>query len=50
VAVDAIKEFERSLEGRKPLTIRLYVAGAKAAIKAAMANISSAGLMANYWP
>jgi hypothetical protein len=34
---DVINEFKRSLEGRRPSTIRLYVAGARAAMEAAMA-------------
>jgi hypothetical protein len=40
---DVLKEFERSLERRKPSTIRLYVAGAKAAIKAAKVNVLECG-------
>jgi hypothetical protein len=36
--MDVIKEFERSLEGRKPSTLRLYLAAAKAALNAAMAK------------
>jgi hypothetical protein len=42
-AMDVIREFAQSLTGRKPSTIRLYVAGAKAAIKAAGANVSKCG-------
>lgn len=37
-AVDAIREFKRALKGRKPSTVRLYVAGAKAAMKAVKAK------------
>jgi hypothetical protein len=42
-AMDVIKEFAQSLAGRKPSTARLYVAGARAAIKAAGADVSECG-------
>jgi hypothetical protein len=38
--MDVIKEFERSLGGRKASTIRLYVAGAKRRYRPAVANAS----------
>jgi len=42
-ATGVIQEFAQSLAGRKPSTIRLYVAGARAAIKAAGAAVSECG-------
>src|SRR5262245_32958478 len=41
--MDVIKEFFKSLGGRRPSTIRLYVAGARAVIKAAGADVSECG-------
>ena len=38
--MDSIKEFKKSLEGLKPSTLRVYVAGAKTAINAVKANVS----------
>jgi hypothetical protein len=43
VATDVIQEFTQSLAGRRPSTIRLYVAGARAAVKAAGADVSECG-------
>jgi hypothetical protein len=40
---DVIQEFAQSLAGRKPSTIRLYVAGARAAVKAVGAGVSECG-------
>jgi hypothetical protein len=42
-ATDLIQEFAQSLAGRRPSTIRLYVAGARAAIKAVGAGVSECG-------
>ena len=42
-ATDVIREFAQSLAGRRPSTIRLYVAGARAAIKAVGAGVSECG-------
>jgi hypothetical protein len=42
-AIDVIQEFTRSLAGRKPSTVRLYVAGARAVIKAAGAGVLECG-------
>ena len=38
--MDSITEFKKSLEGLKPSTLRVYVAGAKTAINAVKANVS----------
>lgn len=38
--MDLLQEFKRSLEGLKPSTLRVYVAGAKAAMESVMANVS----------
>jgi hypothetical protein len=40
---DLLQEFKRSLEGLKPSTLRVYVAGAKAAMESAMANVPECG-------
>jgi hypothetical protein len=41
--MDVIREFAQWLEGLRPSTIRLYIAGTKAAIKAAGVNVSECG-------
>ena len=38
--MDSIIDFKKSLEGLKPSTLRVYVAGAKTAINAVKANVS----------
>jgi hypothetical protein len=42
-AMDPVREFKESLGGLSDATVRVYVAGAKAAIKAAKANASGCG-------
>ena len=37
---DSIEDFKKSLDGLKPSTLRVYVAGAKTAINAVKANVS----------
>ena len=39
-SLDLIAEFKRSLKGRKPSTLRLYLAGAKAALESARVRVS----------
>jgi len=48
--MDVLREFQKSLEGRRPSTIRLYMAGARAAIEAAKPNIAEYGSYAELLP
>jgi hypothetical protein len=41
--MDSIKDFKKSLEGLRPSTLRVYVAGAKTAINAVKASVSECG-------
>ena len=38
--MDSVEDFKKSLEGFRPSTLRVYVAGAKTAINAVKANVS----------
>jgi hypothetical protein len=47
---EVVKEFEQSLRTYRPSTRRIYVAGAKTAIRAAHLELWQTLRLANYWP